>query len=322
MQALNYTPKAIQQLLDFPCPDAPGAYAGMQYLARKLQQAEVFVLGDSGELLDRSKPRPEVPGVLFKPPFPVVALEYEANSKDWGNSIYTAVKASRRIALAWDWMDDLPPALAGWSNLGNQPGVAVVSISFFDNQQMWMPTAAAMFIPYETEYRPDSRPSPFRAEMIAQGRVSAKLAAAPKPEARTVALLPEAIAASHAKLGMAVTLDHISADLQDEVNAYLDLCNVLACRNVRAERQPASPEHNRRRIARGQMPLKDFHVLTIDGTGEGEAGATGTGTSPRAHLRRGHIRRLAPGRVTWVNATMVCGRGGFIDKAYAVRGVR
>jgi len=154
MQALNYTPKAIKEFLNFPCPAAPGTYAGMQYLARKLQQAEVFVLGDSGELLDRSKARPEVPGVLFKPPFPVVALEYEANSKDWGDSIYVAAKASRRIALAWDWVDDLPPALARWSPRFDRPGVAVASISFFDHQQMWMPTAAAMFIPYDTEYRP------------------------------------------------------------------------------------------------------------------------------------------------------------------------
>ena len=43
--------------------------------------------------------------------------------------------------------------------------------------------------------------------------------------------------------------------------------------------------------------------------------------SPREHLRRGHIRRLADGRRIWVNAAIVgAGKGvGVVSKDYALR---
>lgn len=42
-----------------------------------------------------------------------------------------------------------------------------------------------------------------------------------------------------------------------------------------------------------------------------------TRPSPRAHLRRGHIRRLPSGKLTLIPACFVVGQGGFVDKEYS-----
>lgn len=319
MKPLNYTTKAIDGLKIYPCPGAPGVQQGLDYLIDKLNQAEVFLLPDCGELLDRKKPRPEIPSAMFRPPFGVVALEYEATHGDWGDSQYTATQSSRRISLAWDWQDDLPPLLAAMAPVGFREGVVIASIIYIDQQNQWLPISGAMFVPYEGGYVPSSGASDFRAAMIEKGRLSKKQIGALQPEAYLIPLLPEAIAAATWKMGVEGMRDNISADLMDEVNAYTDLCHILMCKNVRAERHLASRALNKARNRRAKSPLKDFHILTIDGQEAGVGdGAIGSGGSRRSHLRRGHIRRLSADRVTWVNATIVSGQGGFVDKAYSV----
>lgn len=320
MQPLNYTTKAIKSLLSYPCPDTPGTKAGLEYLAGKLRQAEVFALHGGGDLLDRSKPRPQVPGVIFRPPFPVIAVEFPANGAEWGSSIYVASPCSRRIALAWEWADDMPDALRAWLPEINEPGVVVASIGYYDAHQSWMAIPAGLFMAYDGGYI-DQQPSQFREVMLAEGRITPKLASAQSIAVQPIAFMPEALAAMAAQYGFDGALDFLRADMMDEANAYIDLCFTLACKNVRADRHHASKALNRSRIKSGKLPLKDFHILTIDGAagGDGE-GFAAARNGPRTHLRRGHIRRLDANRVTWVNATMVRGRGGFVDKAYAVGG--
>lgn len=101
--------------------------------------------------------------------------------------------------------------------------------------------------------------------------------------------------------------------------AVLSLLNALACANVHIER--SEPKKAGKKI-KSALPFDTYHVLTIDAPGNGGQGAaTGGHRSPREHLRRGHIRRLADGRRIWVNATVVAaGRGaGVVTKDYAVR---
>lgn len=321
-QALNYTVKAMAQLMDYPCPGAPGTRAGMRYIAEKLRQAEVFILGDNGELLDRSKARPEVPGMLFKPPFPVVALEYSSATKEWGSSEYTAAPSTRRIALAWEWRDDLPPMCQALAPRIDRPGVVIASIPYYDAQRAWMPVAAAGFVPYDGDYIQPIGVSPFRDAMVSEGRITTKQAAQRAFECESVPLLPEAILGMFAEHGRDASMDYLRADLMDEANAYIDLCMALACKNVSAVRHPASRALNRARIGSGKPKLKDFHVLEVRGAGGLPGAGLGGGTSPRSHLRRGHIRRLDANRVTWVNATIVNGHGGFVDKQYSVGSAR
>lgn len=98
----------------------------------------------------------------------------------------------------------------------------------------------------------------------------------------------------------------------------LSFLNALACSNVRIQRS----EPKKAGKVKSALPFDVYHVLTIDVPGKaGDGAATGGHRSPREHLRRGHIRRLADGRRIWVNATVVAaGRGaGSVKKDYAIR---
>lgn len=318
-QPLNYTPKAIEELLAYPCVGAPATVIGNRYIADKLREAQVFVLADHGQLLDRGKPRPQVPEQVFRPPFPVVALEYTAAPYEWTGSMYDQAPSSKRIALAWDWSDDLPPELRSWLPPALGPGVVVASVCFHDTSGSWIVVPAAMHIPYEGAWTAVAPPSAFRDAMIAEGRMQRSAATEPTLEGSAIVLSPETVVGITLEVGgIKATTDLLIADTMDEVNAYLDLCIALACKNVSTREHAAPASLNRQRLKRGKLPLKGFHVLELaGGQMPGAHGARGgSASSARSHLRRGHIRRLDERRVTWVNSTIVRGRG-FIDKVYA-----
>lgn len=104
-----------------------------------------------------------------------------------------------------------------------------------------------------------------------------------------------------------------------EAKTVLAFLNALACSNVRSVRSPCKKAGK----VKAALQFDSYHVLTIDVPGRpGEPGGIGDShRSPREHLRRGHIRRLADGRRIWVNATVVAaGRGaGVVKKDYALR---
>ncbi len=319
-QPLNYTPKAIEALISHACPGAPGTAAGNRYIADKLREAQVFVLSDHGQLLDRSKPRPDVPSSMYKPPFDVVALEYEAARSEWGTSPYDEVACSKRIALAWAWNNDLPPLLRDWQPERLGPGVVVASVAYHDEAQQWLVIPAAMHIAYD-DADTGTAPaySPFRDAMIAAGRIPKATLKQPTRAGKPIVISPETVVGATASAGsVAAVIDMLTGDVMDEVNAYLDLTIALACKNVRTREKAAPKFLNRQRIKKGKLPLKGFHVLELTTGGEmpSGGGTVGDRSGPRSHLRRGHIRRLSGERVTWVNSTIVQGRG-FVDKVYA-----
>lgn len=324
IQPLHFTTRAIEGLTGFAETGAPLAREGFRYLAGKLRQAQVFQLADHGELLDRSKPRPEMPGLVFQPPFPVVALEYQSPAETARRTPnYTEAPSSRRIAVAWKWTDDLPAALRRWSPPILGEGTVVASVSYFDEHKMWMPVAAAAFLPIDGSwFERTPADGSFVSAMIESGQIAPAVAKARTYEMSLIPLLPEALAEFASHLGSEGMLDHIAADLMDEVNAYTDLCYALACRNVGIEKHDAPARLNKARIKAGKLPFADFHTLSLTTQQDGTALGAGGHAGPRPHLRRGHIRHLrhlGPDRITWVNAAMVRGRGqGFVHKNYSV----
>lgn len=109
------------------------------------------------------------------------------------------------------------------------------------------------------------------------------------------------------------------SDYMDEIGALMCFLNVLQCSNVHVER--SKPKNAGKKI-KAALPFDTYHILTIDVPNKaGDGAAIGGHRSPREHLRRGHIRRLADGRRIWVNATVVAaGRGaGVVTKDYSVR---
>lgn len=113
------------------------------------------------------------------------------------------------------------------------------------------------------------------------------------------------------------------SDYMDEINALLSMLNILQCRNVRVEKSEVSKARKAMHAGKkNALPFDSYHILCLDVPPEADDGAAAGGhRSPREHLRRGHIRRLADGRRIWVNATVVAvGRGGMVSKDYTMRG--
>lgn len=112
-----------------------------------------------------------------------------------------------------------------------------------------------------------------------------------------------------------------------EARVVLGLLNALACSNVHTERQAPS-KVRAAMLKKGALPFDSYHILTVDVPRGPSKLLSGSGAiehhrSPREHLRRGHIRRLADGKRIWVNACLVsAGNGGKVSKDYAVRSVR
>lgn len=101
------------------------------------------------------------------------------------------------------------------------------------------------------------------------------------------------------------------------VKVVLSFINALACSNVKIERSNAPKQK-----VKSALQFDSYHILTIDRAVNGGNNSTGgSHRSPREHLRRGHIRRLADGRKIWVNACAVgAGNGaGKITKDYSIR---
>lgn len=321
-EALNFTTKAIADLGELAGKPLPlGDKEGILFIQRMLQRAEVFVLPDAGELMDRSKSRPQVPGAVFHPPFPVVALEYRAVRGSGGfHPIYESTIASKRIALAWEWDGLMPSGMSAKGGPAPGEGVVIASVCYIDAVRMWVPMTGAVLIPFDCMYR-KAEPTDVMQAFVESGRITRQQAEAEKIEIRGVLpIMAGTMGRLIAQEGEEGMLNLLSADLMDEVNAYIDLMTALACNNVGRERIAQPDKLNRARIKGGKPPLKDFHVLTIAGAEFAPGTRSGANRhGVRSHLRRGHIRRLGPERVTWVNSCMVRGSApGFADKAYAV----
>jgi hypothetical protein len=112
-------------------------------------------------------------------------------------------------------------------------------------------------------------------------------------------------------------------DYDNEVGALFGLLNVLSCRNVHTEKSlPKKTGIAMNAGKKNAVPFDAYHYLVIDTPKSSTPATIGMGhASPREHLRRGHIRRLADGRRIWVNATVVsAGGGGVVTKTYVMRG--
>ncbi|MFC0305322.1 hypothetical protein [Rhizorhabdus histidinilytica] len=228
-QPLNYTKRAWRDLRTIERTAPPLSKLGLRYLAGKLAAAQTIIMPDYGVMYDRGLVRPQMPNTALRPPFPVVALEYQAPSTS-GCRVpgYTDSPCSRRIALVWDWKADLPPALAPLS-AHLKPGVVVTSIAYMDEMRLWVPaTAAGMHIAYDDPWYTPPETVAFERANVAAGRITAEQSAAPRPQAKLVPLMADAMAGIVAQRGPEFLFDITAADIMDEANAHADLCRAIA----------------------------------------------------------------------------------------------
>ena len=100
----------------------------------------------------------------------------------------------------------------------------------------------------------------------------------------------------------------------------MNLFYILGCSNVDTADNPAPAALNRKRARTGKFPIFTHKTLVIvaDAKRHEKANRGGTHTSPRVHLRRGHIRRLGESRRVWVQPCVVGSKHGVVTKDYKV----
>lgn len=93
----------------------------------------------------------------------------------------------------------------------------------------------------------------------------------------------------------------------------------LNCVNTKRVEHPAPKFMNQKRASKGKQPLFSFWTLHLAGPASNdETPLGGTHSSPRLHLRRGHIRQYSPGKYTWVEACVVGNKqAGIVEKDYS-----
>lgn len=97
---------------------------------------------------------------------------------------------------------------------------------------------------------------------------------------------------------------------------------VMACSNVRTRDHQPDAALNKKRAKAGKVPLVSYKTLEIavpNTRYEGGGPGGGTHASPRVHLRRGHIRKIADGKTVWVQACVVGSKHGMVLKDYKLR---
>lgn len=112
--------------------------------------------------------------------------------------------------------------------------------------------------------------------------------------------------------------------LTTNVNVIRRFLLALNCTNVRGVDNSPPAALNRKRQKAGKLPLftyKTLHVLAgyRSASHDPRADDAEAKRSPRLHFRRGHVRRIGDGRITWVQQCMVGNRRlGVVEKAYAL----
>ena len=121
-------------------------------------------------------------------------------------------------------------------------------------------------------------------------------------------------------------LSYYNKTLKDEINDDLmsicNLCLMLGLKNVSTKGVNPDVKLNKARAARGNLPFYSYHVLKVDNEvwDKHEHANSKEFYGRRAHLRRGHIRRLQDGRRVFVKSAMVKGSIlGFVDKEYHLK---
>lgn len=115
----------------------------------------------------------------------------------------------------------------------------------------------------------------------------------------------------------------IASDTQDEVAMLFQTGVMLNCANVTVPEIAAPTMLNKKRKAKGKQPFFSYRVLQVEAprAAKSSVGGGGHHAAPRAHLRRGHIRRLEE-RTVWVRPAMVNPSAGAsvgrVQKDYAI----
>jgi hypothetical protein len=328
MNPLNYTTNAIEFQKDLNASmRTRGAsaldVAGMEWLMSVMARAQKFALPDGGRLFAVAK-NPTVDDLdritsLFKLPYPAVIVEY-AHPKDMGiNNVGGSIHAApKRIGVAIEttstYFDEALKLMPAMQDIRNRDGVLFGSV-FIDENDIWSFPVWLFFVPYDVEIKSkkELQLSDGYFEAMKLRNMEMEGALLTNLTGFVVNPLVNDLMRQHGKSTNFIFNDQLM-NTQDEMTAILELCAVLNCSNVTSFISQAPHKLNKKRATNGKTPFFDYHILELSPmtpkalTGT-SSGAAGERSSPRAHLRRGHIRRLKRDdgsiKMIWINAMVV-----------------
>ncbi|MBO9379516.1 hypothetical protein GG804_22340 [Sphingomonas histidinilytica] len=328
---LNYTTHAIEnirqqqrELANKGIPPEPNVY----WVLDILDTAVKFILPDHGELLDLTS-FDQKHADLIKLPYPITVIEAPFPPRPEDRLASGKETSSRRIGLyvemtAAQMLKKFPGAERPEPH---SEGVLVIAIYYVDAAKRWEISGCASYFPYEQEaYNRLSEPNTpaslnYLAEVQEEGRPMSKMAL-------RCYLAPLQPMLLHSMRQAGFDDDRIKAamigNISDEQIMLAQLCAVLNCGNVEQADVPVPEKLARARAKSGKLPLYDYRVLTVSGDVASREQSDKPGYESamrRTHLRRGHIRRLAAGRLVWVRPALVNADkdAGIIEKSYRVK---
>lgn len=313
---LNYCAHAIEDLRDTAKQwqrTMPQSASVLYRLIIMLQQSVKFMLPNCCDLVEPDEVR-QAHIDLMRLPFPCVAFEAPWDKGEEGPAYmgeFAQTVMTKRIALCWDARRFEPlPGLNQFFDRFEDGGAFVLPIYWGPKHKRWMVGLGGVFIAYGGKIDRVNLAEAPPATKIAN---AAKIAAGHAHEksmqfgSEPFPILPEYYEGAVAAYGSRDKADgQILLDANDEAMMLVQACSVINCANVSTADVEPSAALNKKRVASGKQPFFSYKVLTLsdERAAPGRGGSGGGHTSPRMHLRRGHLRHLEHA-VVWVRPAMI-----------------
>jgi hypothetical protein len=341
-----YSTHAIEQIRSALVPIfasmAPLDAAYTLALTNVLEQSIKFRLPDAGDLLgiDRHKrtfTKDELD--ILHMPYPATALEYTFAPDKQDISREHRFMSSRRITLVLDIPAGPGNAPLHQAIVDKLPGFndqgGIVIMGYWSNTEDgqpptpgdfrcdWEISACALFIPRNQD--------PDKFTTVGAGIYPVRRGDLLMYYALTIPLIYNS---NVKRIGKESAIRTMATDLADDLHVAFDFMLALSCNNVAVA--PSDGESraklNKKRLGNKKPPFFEYKQLMIAGakldanlpvdSAERRRAEGAERASPRLHLRRGHVRRLASGARKWINFMVVgAAAQGELTKDYRVTAV-
>lgn len=281
-----------------------------------LKEGQKFLLPPGGRVIGNS-----VPPEDFNIPFPVTIAEYampefEGHDKTLDNG---GIASNHRISLAVEseyWNE-----MMGKFELVSEPVPSgrIVIVPIYDEATSgtWNVGWAALSVSKQLHARKATAAERNTLESLNTYK------GAHAVDGITYMYIGEVnneIYLTHIMQGLNLT-SNLARDTSDEFWAMIELSQALSCSNVTTVKAPAAAQSSTKK----EKPkfYSEYKMLSVEITKHTAAaveasGFSGLRSSPRTHLRRGHIRHL-PDKNIWINSMVVNPGHSTVDKIYKVK---
>lgn len=337
VNVLNYSSHAIEDLeitnSIFKEMGFEHSRDSLQNIIEMLKTSVKFILPNCGEvLLDSTENLKQSHLDFMRLPFPIVTFEIPWDKKNQEADQYDGFlpqgTAKRRIALCWDMNSTIEPIIGlkkTYEDFYPEGGIFILPIYCIDSVGKWEMSMGGIFVPYNNKLNLYDESVVTPASKVFHDVLkdaSKLLKKTENMKAEPFQILPEVFHKTVSQLGSQTkALAQIFLDSSDEAKAVIQACCSINCTNVGLADIEASKKLNKKREEKGKQPFFSYKVLQLNEfkKTKNRESLGGTHSSPRTHLRRGHLREVED-KLIWVRPAIVnpVSSKGIVEKDYRV----